>query len=52
MTTLEESVGAKGAQSGLLPFSASLMWMLAGGLGLVLATPGLVLGYRRIRKDE
>jgi thiol:disulfide interchange protein len=52
MTTSEESVGAKGAQSGLLPFNASLMWMLAGGLGLLLATPVLVLGYRRIRRDE
>jgi Chaperone of endosialidase len=53
MTTLEGSVGAKGAQTGLLPFSASVMWMLAaGGLGLVLAVPGLVLGYHRIRRDE
>jgi hypothetical protein len=52
MTTLEESVGAKGAQTGLLPFSTSMLWMLAGGLGLLLATPGLVLGYRRIRRDE
>jgi hypothetical protein len=54
MTTLEESVGteAKEVQIGLLPFSASLMWMLAGGLGLVLVTPGLVLGYRRIRRDD
>ncbi len=52
MTTLEESVGAKGAQTGLLPFSASLMGMLAGGLGLLLVTPGLVLGYRRLRRDE
>jgi hypothetical protein len=52
MTTLEESVGAKGAQTGLLPFSTSLMWMLIGGLGLLLVTPGLVLGYRRIRRDE
>jgi trimeric autotransporter adhesin len=44
---------AKGVQTGLLPFSTSVMWMmLAGGLGLVLVTPGLVLGYRRIRKDE
>jgi len=52
MTTLEETVGAKGAQTGLLPFSASLMWMLAGGLGLLLVTPGLVLGYCRFRRDE
>ena len=52
MTSLEESVGAKGAQTGLLPFNTSVMWMmLAGGLGL-LVTPGLVLGYRRIRRDE
>jgi hypothetical protein len=54
MTTLEESLGAeaKEVQTRLLPFSASTMWMLIGGLGLVLATPGLVLGYRRIRRDE
>jgi hypothetical protein len=49
VATLEE---AKGVQTGLLPFSASVMWMLAGGLGLLLVTPGLVLGYRRIRGDE
>jgi hypothetical protein len=52
IAALEESVGAKGAQTGLLPFNASLMWMLAGGLGLLLITPGLVLGYRRFRRDE
>jgi hypothetical protein len=54
MSDLEESVGteAKGVQTGLLPFSASTMWMLAGGLGLVLATPGLVLGYRRIKRAQ
>jgi hypothetical protein len=52
MTALEELLGAeaKEVQTGLLPFSASLMWMLAGGLGLLLVTPGLVLGYRRIRR--
>jgi hypothetical protein len=49
VAALEE---AKGVQTGLLPFSASVMWMLAGGLGLLLVTPGLVLGYRRIRRDE
>jgi hypothetical protein len=54
MTTLEESLGAEAreVQTGLLPFSASIVWMLVGGVGLVLATPGLVLGYRRIRRDE
>jgi trimeric autotransporter adhesin len=54
MVALEESVRAEaqGVQTGLLPFSASVMWMLVGGLGLVLVTPGLVLGYRRIRRDE
>jgi hypothetical protein len=51
ITALEESIGAKGAHTELLPFSTSVMWMLVGGLG-VLVIPGLVLGYRRIRKDE
>ena len=32
---------------GSLPFGASMMWwMVAGGLGLLVVTPGLVLGYR------
>jgi hypothetical protein len=54
MAALEESLGteAKGVQGGLLPFSASVMWMLAGGLGLLLVTPGLALGHRRFRRDE
>jgi hypothetical protein len=47
IVALEE---AKDVQTGLLPFSASLMWMLAGSLGLVLVTPGLVLGYRQVRR--
>jgi hypothetical protein len=51
---LEESlvVEAKGVQISLLPFSTSVMWMLASGLGLVLLTPGLALGYHRFRRDE
>ncbi|HZA25327.1 MAG TPA: tail fiber domain-containing protein [Dehalococcoidia bacterium] len=54
IAALEKSLGAeaKRVQTGLLPFNASLMWMLAGGLGLLLVTPGLVLGYRRFRRDE
>jgi hypothetical protein len=51
---LEESTRAesKGVPTGLLPFDTSLMWMLAGGLGLLLVILGLALGYRRMRKDD
>jgi hypothetical protein len=54
ITTLEELVGAeaKGVETGLLPFSTSAMWVLVGGLGLLIIAPGLVLGHRRIRRDE
>jgi hypothetical protein len=55
IAALEESVGveAKDVQAGALPFiNSSVMWMLAGGLGLLLVSPGLVLlGYRRIKRD-
>jgi hypothetical protein len=51
---LEKSVGAEArdGEAGLLPFSASVLWMLTGGLGLLLVPPGLALGYRRIRTDK
>jgi hypothetical protein len=55
MTALEESVGAgaKSAQiGGLLPFGTSVVWMITGGLGLLLVAPGLMLGYRRTRRDQ
>jgi hypothetical protein len=54
ITALEVSAGTegKGVQAGLLPFSASVMWTLAGGLGLLLVTPGLALGYCRIKRYE
>jgi hypothetical protein len=54
MAALEESVGAgaKGTQTGLLPFGTSVVWMITGGLGLLLVTPGLMLGYRRTRRDQ
>jgi Chaperone of endosialidase len=54
ITALEVSAGTegKGVQAGLLPFSASVMWTLAGGLGLLLVTPELALGYRRIKRYE
>jgi hypothetical protein len=52
IAALEESVEAKGTQRGTHTFSTSLMWMMIGSLGLLLVTPGLALGYRRIRRDE
>jgi hypothetical protein len=54
MEALEESVRVyhKDAQTGLLPFSATVKWVLTSGLGLLLAIPGLVLGYRQLRQIE
>jgi hypothetical protein len=56
IAALEKSLGAeaKEAQIGSIPFNISTLWMMVGGLGLglVLVTPGLVLGYRRIRRYE
>jgi hypothetical protein len=54
MDVLEQAMGieAERVQTGLFPFRASVMWMLAGGLGLLLVTPGVVLGYRRMRTEE
>jgi hypothetical protein len=54
MEALEESVGVyhKDAQTGLLPFSATVKWVLTSGLGLLLAIPGLVLGYRQLGQIE
>jgi hypothetical protein len=48
----EQSIEAKGTQTVPRPFSTSLIWMMAGSLGLLLVTPGLVLGYHKIRRDE
>jgi hypothetical protein len=45
-------IETKDVQTGPLPFSAPVMWTLAGGLGLLLVAPGLALGYRRVRRDE
>jgi hypothetical protein len=47
IAALEED---RSLQTGLFPFSASIMWILAGNLGMLLVTPGLMLGYRRIRR--
>ena len=49
---LEESAGLEtsGVQQRSRPFDFPL-WMIAGGLGLLLVSPGLMLGYRRIRMD-
>ena len=49
IAALEEG---KDVQTGVFPFSDSVMWMPAGGLGMLLVTPGVVLGYRHLRKDE
>jgi hypothetical protein len=45
-------IETKDVQTGPLPFSAPVMWTLAGGLGLLLVAPGLALGHRRVRRDE
>lgn len=42
----------KDIETGLVPLSTSVMWVMAGGLGLLQATPGPVLGYRRFRREE
>jgi hypothetical protein len=42
----------KDIETGLVPLSTSVMWVMADGLGLLQATPGPVLGYRRFRREE
>lgn len=49
IAALEED---SGAQTTLFPFSASVIWTLAGSLGMLLVTPGLILSYRRMKRDK
>jgi hypothetical protein len=53
LAALEEAISGEtdGTQTGDLLYSDFMMWLLAGGLGLLLASLGLVLGYRRTRQN-
>ena len=53
IAVLEEAKGIEASNEGTQTvLDNSVIWMIASGLGLLLVTPGLVVGYRRFRREQ